>query len=114
MRVEGSQIGESVVLYTDSDFAGDPNSLKSTTSMLVQDRYRAIVAWHSKKQSITAKSTADAVFIATATSTDEAVWIHKIDIELHTLSHAYVKSYIPLHVYSDNQANVQNANIGIH
>jgi len=114
MRVEDSQIGESVVLYTDSDFAGDPNSLKSTTGMLVQDRYGAIVAWHSKKQSITAKSTADAEFIATATSTDEAVWIHKIDIELHTLSHTHAKSYIPLRVYSDNQANVQNANIGIH
>jgi len=113
-RNEESQIGSSVVLYTDSDFAGDPNSLKSTTGMLLQDRYGSTVAWHSKKQTITAKSTADAEFIMTATSTYEAVWVHKIDIELHSLPHLCPQPYIPLHVYSDNQANVQNANIGIH
>jgi len=113
-RNEESQIGSSVVLYTNSDFAGDPNSLKSTTGMLLQDRYGSTVAWHSKKQTITAKSTVDAEFIATAMCTDEAVWVHKIDIELHSLPHLRPPPYIPLHVYSDNQANVQNANIGIH
>ena len=100
----------------DSDFAGDPNSLKSTTGMLVLDRYGSIVAWHSKKQSIKANSMADAEFIATATRTDEAVWIQKMDIELQTLPHIYnlKKSYIPLHVYSHNQANIQNASMSIH
>ena len=103
-------ISDCITLYTDSDFAGDPNSFKSTTGMTIKDRYKSIVAWHSKQQSITAKSTADAEFISTATSTDEAVWLHKIDIELHTLPEVYGKSYIPLRVYSDNQANVLNAN----
>lgn len=82
--------------------------------MTIKDRYGSIVAWYSKKQSITAKSTADAEFIATATSTDEAVWLHKIDIELHTLPEIHGKSYIPLRVYSDDQASIMNTNTGTH
>jgi len=107
-------VSESITLNSDSGFAGDPNSLRSATGMTIQDRYGSIVAWHSKKQSITAKSTADAEFTVTATSTDEAVLLYKIDIELHTLPGVHRKSYIPLRVYSDNQANVLNANTGTH
>jgi len=39
-----------------------------------------------KEVSITAKSTADAEFIASATSIDEGVWIHKVDHNLHQSS----------------------------
>jgi len=46
-----------VALYTDSDFGSDPNSMKSTTGMVIRDRYGSMIAWQSKKQSITAKST---------------------------------------------------------
>ena len=108
-------------LYTDSDFAGNPNSLKSTTGMVVRDRYGAIIAWQSKKQSITAKSTTDAEYIASATSIDEGVWMHKLDHELHQSSP--LTQHFPnqrpmeresLPVYSDNQANVKNTNIGEH
>jgi len=98
-----------VALYTDSDFAGDPNSMKSTTGMVICDRYGSMIAWQSKKQSIPAKSTADAQYIATATSIDEGVWVHKLDHELHQSlpvtqpfpdqQHTNRKS---LPVYSDN------------
>lgn len=112
---------KTIALYTDSDFAGDPNSMKSTTGMVIRDRYGSIIAWQSKKQSITAKSTADAEYIASATSIDEGVWMHKLDHELHQSSP--VTRHFPsqsskkresLPVYSDNQANVKNANIGEH
>ena len=68
-----------VALYAHSDFASDPNSMKSTTGMVIRDRYGSIIAWQSKNQSITAKSTADAEYMATATSIDEGVWVHKLD-----------------------------------
>jgi len=110
-----------VALYTDSDFAGDPNSMKSTTGMVIRDRYGSMIAGQSKKQSVTAKSTADAEYIATATSIDEGVWVHKLDHELHQSlpvtqpfpdqQHMNRKS---LPVYSDNQANIKNANLGEH
>jgi len=112
---------KTIALYTDSDFAGDPNSMKSTTGMVIHDWYCSIIAWQSKKQSITAKSTADAEYIATATSIDEGVWIHKLDHELHQsllgTRHLPNQPSIKresLPVYSDNQANVKNANIGEH
>ena len=63
--------------------------------MTIKDIYGSIVAYHSNKQSITAKSTADAEFIATTTSTDEAVWLYTINIELHTLPGADGKRYLP-------------------
>ena len=112
---------KTIALYTDSDFAGDPNSMKSTTGIVVRDWYGAIIAWQSKKQSITAKSTTDAEYIASATSIDEGVWMHKLDHELHQSSP--VTRHFPnqqpmewesLPVYSDNQANGKNANIGEH
>ena len=74
---------KTIAIYAVSDFAGDPNSMKSTTRMVVRDRYGTIIAWQSKKQLITAKSTADAEYIASATSIDEGVWMHKLDHELH-------------------------------
>ena len=118
IREGGNSSYRTIALYTDSDFAGDPNSMKSTTGMVILDRYGSIIAWQSKKQSTTAKSTADAEYIATATSLDEGVWIHKLDHELHqsmpvTYSQAPWQSIRreSLPVYSDNQANVKNANI---
>jgi len=55
--------------------------MKSMTAIVIHDRYSSIIAWQSKKQWITAKSTANAKYIATATSIDEGVWIHKLDHE---------------------------------
>jgi len=110
-----------VALYTDSDFAGDPNSMKSTTGMVIRDRYGSMIAWQSKKQSITAKSTADAEYITTATSIDEGVWVHKLDHELHQslpvtqpFPDQQHKNRKSLPVYSDNQANIKNANLSEH
>ena len=110
-----------VALYTDSDFAGDPNSMKSTTAMVIRHRYGLMIALQSKKQSITAKSTADAEYMATATSIDEGVWVHKLNHELHESlpvtqpfphqQHTIRKS---LPVSSDNQANIKNAKLGEH
>jgi len=72
-----------VTLDSDSDFAGDPNSMKSPPGMVIHDQYGSMIPWQSKKQSIATKRTADAEYIATAMSIDKGVWVHKLDHELH-------------------------------
>jgi hypothetical protein len=59
--------------YRDADFVGDQDELKSTTGFVVIDRHGSVVAWNSTKQKITAKSTADAEFTATAFAIEEAI-----------------------------------------
>jgi len=56
--------------YVDSDFAGEATSLKSTTSYVLLHG-SGIVQWHSKFQSITASSTANAEFIASVSAIQE-------------------------------------------
>lgn len=60
----------SFVGYVDADFAGDISNFRSTTGYLFKIGI-GVVAWHSRKQCITATSTADAEFIATAAAIGE-------------------------------------------
>jgi hypothetical protein len=73
--------------YGDADFAGDRDELKSTTGFVAIDRHGSVVAWNSTKQKITAKSTADAEFTATAFAIEEAVWLQKLEAEFHETRH---------------------------
>ena len=83
----------------DSDFAGEASSLKSTTRYVFQLGL-GIVQWHSKRQSITASSTADAEFIASASAIQELVWFCKLVQEI-TRSSLHVST-----LFNDNQASL--------
>jgi hypothetical protein len=63
--------------YTDADFAGDVNSRKSTSGMVVLWGHHTL-AWLSKLQPIVTTSTTEAEFVAAATGTKEALWVRKI------------------------------------
>jgi hypothetical protein len=89
--------------YGDADFAGDRDELKSTTGFVAIDRHGSVVAWNSTKQKITAKSTADAEFTATAFAIEEAVWLQKLEAEFHgNLTEK------PVTIYNDNTACIAN------
>jgi len=61
----------------------DTGTLKSTTGYILL-MGSAVIQWHSKRQSITATSTADAEFIACATAIQELIWFRHLVSEITT------------------------------
>ncbi|CAG7825277.1 unnamed protein product, partial [Allacma fusca] len=70
-----------LVGYTDSDYAGDKLSRKSTTgtAIFLND---GIVSWTSQKQPCVALSSTEAEYIALASGAREAVWLRSLLDEL--------------------------------
>ena len=101
-----SRSGSDIAIYADADFAGDAVAMRSTSGMVVKDRYGATVAWKSTKQPITARSTADAEFIATAMAM-EYLWLSDLEKEFH-----YDRKSRPIPIYNDNTACIANINSG--
>ena len=62
--------------YVDADFAGD-SQFRSTSGYIFSLGIGA-VSWRSKKQTITALSTADAEFIASAAAIQELLWFRQL------------------------------------
>ena len=62
--------------YVDADFAGD-SQFRSTSGYIFRLGIGAI-EWRSKKQTITALSTADAEFIASAAAIQELLWFRQL------------------------------------
>lgn len=70
-----------VLVYTDSDFAGDIDSRKSTSGyVFLLDN--AAVAWTSKKQPIVTLSTTEAEYVAASTCACQAIWFERVLEEL--------------------------------
>ena len=67
--------------FSDADWAGDLDNRKSTSGYLFQIS-GGPVSWRSKKQSSVALSTAEAEYVALASSAQEAMWIRQLTTEL--------------------------------
>ena len=87
------------VAYSDADWAGDLDDRKSTSGYLFKISGGA-VSWRSKKQSSVALSTAEAEYIALASTAQEAVWLRQLTTELGNGS-AEVTT-----IFEDNQAAI--------
>lgn len=86
--------------WSDADWAGDPDTRKSTSGYIFQLDSSSILSWQSRKQSIVALSSTEAEYIAAATATKELIWLQTIISELgYTLSQ-------PSIIYSDNQSSI--------
>lgn len=70
-----------LVGYSDSDFAADVDTRRSTTGVLFL-RNGAALCWVSKIQATVAASTTEAEYVAGAVAAREAVWQHRLDCEL--------------------------------
>jgi len=63
--------------YTDSDWAGLVDDMKSTSGYAFS-LGSGIFSWASKKQATVAQSTAEAEYVAAAEATSRAIWLRRI------------------------------------
>jgi hypothetical protein len=94
--------GELFLTYGDADLGGNADSGKLTTGYVVL-MSGAAISWQSKLQSIVAKSTTEAEFVAASTTGNEIMWLRNVLKELGF----EVKQISPL--FMDNQSAVQDA-----
>ena len=88
-----------VEAYTDADWAGSPSDRKSTTKDCTFLR-RNLITWRSKKQTVVARSSAEAEYRAMAHTSCEFMWIKHLLEELRFV----VK--LPMTMHCDNQAAI--------
>lgn len=85
--------------YTDADWAGDADDRKSTSGYIFLLSGGA-VSWRSQKQKCVALSTAEAEYIAMASTAQESVWLRQLIAELTNILEA------PTLIYEDNQSAI--------
>jgi len=67
--------------FTDSDWAGDVDSRKSTSGYVFL-LYGGAISWKSTKQSVVATSSTEAEYIACSEAAKEALWIRRLHAEI--------------------------------
>ena len=93
---------DSLVGYSDADWAGDCNDYKSITGYMFQIG-GTVVSWKSKKQSCVALSIAEAEYMALASAAQEAVWMRELNSDL-----CNQESELTL-IFEDNQSAISMA-----
>ncbi|MCI30088.1 hypothetical protein A2U01_0051297, partial [Trifolium medium] len=87
--------------YSDVDWAGDPSDRRPTMSFCIF-LGDSLISWHSKKQTLTARSSTEAEYRALADTTSEISWIRWLLADLET-SHSS-----PTDLYCDNRSAIPN------
>jgi len=85
--------------YTDSDWAGSIDDMKSTLGYALSLGLR-FFSWASKKQATVAQSTTEAEYIATTEATSQATWLQRIHEEIGEIQD---ESTI---IYFDNKSSI--------
>jgi hypothetical protein len=68
--------------FSDSDWAGDLDTRKSTSGYIFL-LYGGAISWKSAKQNIVATSSTEAEYIASSEAAKEALWIRRLLAEIH-------------------------------
>ena len=101
------EINPELVAYSDSDYAGDIDTRRSTSGY-VSLKNGAPIAWKSKKQEIVAQSTAEAEYVALFYATQDVIWIRNL---LKELGEKDQKATI---IFEDNQASIKISENPVH
>ncbi|KAL0319362.1 UNVERIFIED_CONTAM: putative disease resistance protein RGA3 [Sesamum angustifolium] len=88
-----------LVEYTDSDWAGSVDDMKSTSGYIFS-LGSGIFSWASKKQATVAQSSAEAEYIAAAATSNQAIWLRRI------LEDIGEKQEEPTTIYCDNKSAI--------
>jgi hypothetical protein len=88
-----------LVGYTDSDWAGDTDTRRSTSGYVFNLGSGAII-WSSKRQPTISLSTCEAEYIGQTQATKAAVWLRKL---LQELGHEQVQATV---IFGDNQGAI--------
>ncbi|KAL0455831.1 UNVERIFIED_CONTAM: Retrovirus-related Pol polyprotein from transposon RE2 [Sesamum latifolium] len=88
-----------LVGYTDSDWAGSTDDMKSTSGYTFS-LGSGIFSWASKKQATVAQSSAEAQYIAAAATSNQATWLRRI------LEDMGEKQEEPTTIYYDNKSAI--------
>ncbi|KAA0035929.1 Cysteine-rich RLK (RECEPTOR-like protein kinase) 8 [Cucumis melo var. makuwa] len=94
---------KTIEAYTDSDWAGSVIDRKSTSGYCTFV-WGNLVTWRSKKQSIVARSSAEAEYRAMSLGICEKIWLQKVLSDLHQ------ECETPLKLFCDNKAAISIAN----
>jgi hypothetical protein len=92
------QTGNPAFGYTDSDFAGNTDTRRSTSAYLFI-LGGAAVSWSSRMQRTVASSTTEAEFMGISAAIKEALWIQKL---VSTLG----MQFPPMHLLADSQGAI--------
>ena len=96
-----------VEVYTDADWAGSVIDRRSTSGYCTFVGGN-LVTWRSKKQSVVARSSAEAEFRAVAHGICELLWLNKLLEELKIIID------VPMKLYCDNKAAINIAHNPVH
>ncbi|KAG8498675.1 hypothetical protein CXB51_005061 [Gossypium anomalum] len=91
-----------LVGYSDSDWAGSIDDMKSTPGYFFS-LGSSVFSWSSKKQQTVAQSTVEAEYIAAATAINQAIWLRKLLDDLN------VRQMEATEIKVDNQSAVSIA-----
>lgn len=100
-------LNRGIEVFTDADWAGSTTDRKSTTGYC-SFVWGNLVTWRSKKQSVVARSSAEAEFRAMSYGICEGIWLQRMFKELKIPSNYTMK------VWCDNKAAISIAKNPVH
>ncbi|KAF4144759.1 putative polyprotein [Phytophthora infestans] len=101
LRPQAPQHRIGVAIYSDADWAGDKDAKSTSGGLLTINDM--LISWYSKKQSTVALSTAEAEYIAAATTVQDCLWVKQL---IDELKRRVKGDNVILHV--DNQSAIKN------
>src|ERR1700761_9330392 len=87
-----------LMAYSDSDWASDPNTRKSTTGYMVK-LAGAIFSWNSRTQKSVAASSTEAEYMSISDTSRQLIWIKNLMSELGI-------KLAPIPLFGDNQGSI--------